>query len=435
MQQTTISNTQNHHSRINFFREAAPYIHLHRGKTFVIAFPGEIIEEPLFNDIIRDIAILSALGVHIIIVHGARLQINLHLQQLGYPSDIINDLRVTNASTLKIVKETIGALRVEIENRLGHVLNSPPIINDELGVLSGNFITAKPVGVFQGVDYQYTGKVRKINTSLIQSLLNQENIVLLSSLGFSPTGKAYNLRYEDVASFTAMQIQADKLIFISPTHYELAREINLYDLETSMQQDTKKYPLLNDIANALNQGVKRVHLISDKQNGGLLLELYTRDGIGTMFTASLYDEIRLANIDDVSGIIALITPLEEKGILIKRSREQLELEINNFSITKRDGKVVGCAALYEMDQQTGELACLVIHPHYRTGGRGDDLIKFITNIAKKKQLQRLLVLTTQSIDWFKERGFSIGKVDDLPEKKKALYNFQRNSKVLFKQIS
>ncbi|MCK5810791.1 MAG: amino-acid N-acetyltransferase [Cocleimonas sp.] len=426
--------TKNNDARIDFFREAAPYIHLHRGKTFVIAFSGEVISGQSFDRIISDIAILSALGVHIIIVHGARLQIDQHLQQIKHAIDIANDLRVTDAVTLNIAKQTIGTLRVEIENKLGHALNRPPIINDELGVLSGNFITAKPVGVFQGIDYQHTGKVRKINTVLIQSLLDQENIVLLSSLGFSPTGEAYNLRYEDVASFVATQIQADKLIFISQNQVELVREINLQDLKTNILPAADKYPLLHDIAMALNQGVKRVHLINEAQNGGLLLELYTRDGIGTMFTASLYDELRQATVDDVSGIIELISPLEEKGILIKRSREQLELEIHNFSLIKRDGKVIGCAALYEMDEVTAELACLVIHPNYRTGGRGDILIDFITKNAKDKNLQQLLVLTTQSIDWFKERGFTIGEVEDLPDKKKALYNFQRNSKVLFKQI-
>jgi amino-acid N-acetyltransferase len=429
-----MNNKKTSHSKVDFFREAAPYIHLHRGKTFVIAFAGGVINTTQFDHIIGDIAILSALGTHIIIVHGARSQIDQYLQQLDYPIDIKNDLRVTDTTTLKIVKQTIGALRVEIENKLGHALNRPPIINDELGVLSGNFITAKPVGVFEGIDYQHTGRVRKINTALIQSLLNQRNIVLLSSLGFSPTGEAYNLRYEDVAIFVATQIQADKLIFISQNEYDLAREISLRDLKINTLQDINKYPLLNDIAHALSQGVKRVHLINDHQNGGLLLELYTRDGIGTMFTASLYDEIRQAGIDDVSGIIDLITPLEEKGVLIKRSREQLELEIDNFTIIKRDGKVIGCAALYEMDETTAELACLVIHPDYRTGGRGDMLINFISQNAKKKNLQRLLVLTTQSIDWFKERGFIIGEVEDLPAKKKALYNFQRNSKVLFKQI-
>ena len=434
MKNTTNTKTKNHCSRIDFFREAAPYIHRHRGKTFVIAFSGEVIDEQYFDCIISDIAILSALGSHIIIVHGARLQIDQRLQQLNYPIEIKNDLRVTDATTLKIAKQTIGALRVEIENKLGHALNRPPIINDGLGVLSGNFITAKPVGVFQGIDYQHTGKVRKINTVLIQSLLDQENIVLLSSLGFSPTGEAYNLRYEDVASFVATKIQADKLIFISQNQYKLAREISLRELKVDILQNANKYPLLNDIADALSQGVKRVHLINDHQNGGLLLELYTRDGIGTMFTASLYDEIRQATIDDVSGIIELISPLEKKGILIKRSREQLELEINNFTLIKRDGKVIGCAALYEMDEVTAELACLVIHPDYRTGRRGDVLMKFISKNAKEKNLQQLLVLTTQSIDWFKERGFIMGEVEDLPAKKKALYNFQRNSKVLFKQI-
>lgn len=418
-------------SRIDFFREAAPYIHLHRGKTFVIAFSGDVIDDPHFSSISNDIAILSALGVHIILVHGARLQIDRHLQQVDYPIDISNDLRVTDAQTLKIVKETVGSLRVEIENKLSHALNRPPIINEGLGVLSGNFITAKPVGVFEGIDYQYTGKVRKINTSLIQSLLANDNIVLLSSLGFSPTGEAYNLRYEDVANFIAKQIQTDKLIFITQNQYNLPREIDLQDIE----QTTAKYPLLKDIASALNQSVKRVHVINHKENGGLLLELYTRDGIGTMFTASLYDEIRQANIDDVSGIIELISPLEEQGILIKRSREQLELEIANFIISKRDGKVIACAALYNMDNKTGELACLVIHPDYRTGGRGDKILSAIKKLAKKKQLQQLLVLTTQSIDWFKERGFIMGTVEDLPAKKKALYNYQRNSKVLFKQLS
>lgn len=426
---------KNNHSRINFFREAAPYINLHRGKTFVVAFPGKVIDDQYFDSLTNDIATLSALGGRIILVHGARLQIDQHLQQRNYPIDINNDLRITDAKTLDIVKETIGALRVEIENKLSHALSRPPIINDGLGVLSGNFITAKPAGVFNGIDYQYTGKVRKVNTLLIQTLLAQENIVLLSSLGFSPTGEAYNLRYEDVASFVATQIQADKLIFINQQQYNLPREIDRQDI-TDIIKKNPSLPILKDINNALNQGVKRVHLINDQQNGGLLLELYTRDGIGSMFTASLYDEIRQATIDDVSGIIELIAPLEEKGALIKRSREQLELEINNFTLIKRDGKVIGCAALYEMDDnETGELACLVTHADYRTGGRGDNLLKHISKLAKEKQLQRLLVLTTQSIDWFKERDFIMGEFDDLPDKKKTLYNFQRKSKVLFKPIT
>lgn len=426
---------KNQHARIDFFRETAPYIHQHRDKTFVIAFPGEVIKAASFQNIVSDIAILSVLGARIILVHGARPQIDQHLQEINHQNIIHHDLRVTDSATLQAVKESIGALRVEIENQLSHTLNRPPVINKGLGILSGNFITAKPVGVYKGIDFQHTGKVRKINTDLIESLLAQGNIVLLSSLGFSPTGEAYNLRYEDVANSVARNIQANKLVFIHQDQYELPREIDLAALQALIDENGSQLTLLKDIANALGEGVKRVHLINDQIDGSLLLELYTRDGVGSMFTGSLYDQIRKAGIDDVSGIIELIAPLEAQGILIKRSREQLELEIDNFTIIWRDGKVIGCAALYEMDDgETGELACVVIHPDYRTGGRGDDLLRHIMQTARHKQLKRLLVLTTQSIDWFKERGFSRSEVDDLPDKKKAFYNYQRNSKILFKSI-
>ncbi|MCK5903514.1 MAG: amino-acid N-acetyltransferase [Cocleimonas sp.] len=424
-----------HYLPIEFFREAAPYIQLYQDKTFVVTFSGKVVDEAYFDCIINDISVLSALGARVVLVHGARLQINQQLKHDNIPNNIHCDLRITDDETLAVVKQVIGALRIEIENKLSHALNRPPLINDRLGVLSGNFITAKPVGVFEGVDYQHTGKVRKINTDLIQSLLEQSNLVLLSSLGFSPTGETYNLRYEEVAIFVAQQLQADKLIFIKGHRSDLPREIYLSEIESIVQQKQKQLPLLRDIQYALTQGVKRVHLIDAQHNGSLLLELYTRDGIGTMFTASLYDDIRNATIEDVSGIIELITPLEEQGVLIRRSREQLELEINNFIIMQRDGKVIGCVALYGMnDNLTGELACLVIHPDYRTGQRGDSLIEAVTHTAQQQQLKRLLVLTTQSIDWFKERGFQLGKVEDLPEKKKALYNFQRKAKVLFKTI-
>jgi len=418
-------------SRINFFREAAPYIHLHRGKTFVIAFEGEIIEHPSFASLIQDVAILSALGAQIVLVHGARQQVDQRLEQIDHEILVVDDLRVTDNITLKIAKQTIGALRVEIENQLSHALSTPPVINESLGVLSGNFITAQPIGVHNGTDYQHTGIVRKIKADLVNQLLSKGNIVLLSSLGFSPSGEAYNLRYEDVASATAKSLQADKLIFIDANDATLPDEIELKNLDNYIDQHPKQSRLLKHIAETLNKGVERVHLISAVSEGGLLLELYTRDGVGTMFNASLYEDIRQATLEDVSGIIDLIEPLEAKGVLIKRSREQLETEINKFSVIERDGKIIACGALYEIDgSQMGELACLAVNPDYLGGQRGDRLLKLISQQANKRKLKQLLVLTTQSVDWFKERGFKEGDVSDLPEKKKALYNFQRNSKVL-----
>ena len=420
---------------INFFREAAPYIHKHRGKTFVIAFAGEVIEDASFSRIIQDIAILSALGARVVLVHGARPQVDKHLEALNHKIQVVDDMRVTDDVTLQTAKETIGALRVEIENQLSHALSTPPVVNESLGVLSGNFITAKPLGIHNGVDYQHTGTVRKINAPLIKQLIDAGSIVLLSSLGFSPSGEAFNLRYEDVASFAAKSLQADKLIFLHVDDATPTTDIELQFIDEFIATHPDQKRLLDHIKAAMQNGVQRVHLVSTKTEDGLLLELYTRDGIGTMFNASLYEIIRPAKIDDVSGIIDLIEPLEAKGALIKRSREQLELEINNFSVIERDGKIIGCAALYDIDDTpVGELACLAVHPDYKGGERGERLLKAISQNALKKEFNQLLVLTTQSIDWFKERGFKIGEVADLPEKKKAFYNFQRQSKILFKTL-
>jgi len=359
---------------------------------------------------------------------------------INHKIQIVDDLRVTDDITLQLAKQAIGAVRVEIENQLSHALSTPPVINDSLGVLSGNFITAQPIGVHNGTDYQHTGKVRKIKGKLIAQLVSANNIVLLSSMGFSPSGEAYNLRYEDVATATAKTLQADKLIFIDDIDnnddaLQSSEEVELKDIENYIQQHPDQARVLAHISDTLQQGVERVHLISAASEGGLLLELYTRDGVGTMFNANLYEKIRQATFEDVSGIVKLIEPLETDGVLIKRSREQLERETDNFSVIERDGKIIGCAALYTIpNSKMGEFACLAVHADYLGGNRGDRLLKRISKQAIDNGLEQLLVLTTQSIDWFKERGFEIGKVADLPEKKKALYNFQRNSKVLLKTL-
>ncbi len=421
---------------VDFFREAAPYINKHRGKTFVIAFAGEVIESASFSRIIQDIAILSALGSRIIIVHGARPQVDTRLKELNHTIEVVDDMRVTDDITLQIAKETIGSLRVEIENQLSHALSTPPVINDSLGVLSGNFITAQPLGIHNGTDYQHTGTVRKINADLIKQLVDAGSIVMLSSLGFSPSGEAFNLRYEDVASFAAKSLQADKLLFVHADAPTPTANIELQFIDDFIASHTDQKRLLNHIKAAMNNGVPRVHLVSVDTEDGLLLELYTRDGIGTMFNASLYENIRQAKIDDVSGIIDLIEPLEAKGALIKRSREQLELEIKQFTVIERDGKIIACAALYPIvETSVAELACLAVHPDYKGGERGNRLLNAIEKKAKSEQLNSLLVLTTQSVDWFKERGFKTGGIEDLPEKKKSLYNFQRQSKILFKSLT
>ncbi len=426
---------ENNQNLVRFFREAAPYIHMHRGKTFVIAISGDALRHKAIGELLSDVALLSTLGARIILVHGARPQIEAQLLTHKHEGLLHNGLRITDDVTLELSKAAIGAARLEIENHLNRALNRPPIVNNSLGVISGNFLTAKPVGVIDGIDHLHTGKVRKVNEQQLDQLLANGNIVLLSPLGYSPTGQIYNLRFEEVAGFTANKLKADKLIFIHDNSNlpELPKELNIKQLDEI--KNTSSEQVFEQISNAIHHDVERAHLIDINTDGGLLLELYTRDGVGIMIDNSQYDEPRQATIDDVGGILDLIRPLEAKGVLTKRSREQLELEIENFSVIERDGKVIACAALYVIEgTEFGELACLAVHDNYRTGKRGVNLVNYIENKAKTLNVEKLLILTTQSIDWFTERGFILEKTDALPKQRQSLYNIQRQSKVMIKSI-
>ena len=425
--------SQDNQNLVDFFREAAPYIHMHRGKTFVIALSGQALTHSCALEALSDVALLSTLGARIILVHGARPQIDKQLANSNHHAKIHNGLRITDKKTLEISKATIGAARLEIENYLSQALNRPPIVNSSLGVVSGNFLTAKPLGVIGGVDYLHTGKVRKINNELLESLIGQGNIVLVSPLGYSPTGQIYNLLYEEIAGYIATQLKVDKLIFLHNDQAlsEVTEHSSLEQFDRGLQNDGGT--LLHEISKVMHHGVERVHLIDIKRRGGLLLELYTRDGVGSMLSTKLYDEPRQASTDDINGVMDLIGPLEVQGTLTKRTREQLELDIKYFSVIERDGLIIGCVALYPFGN-TGELSCLVIHENYRAGSRGMDLVRYIQAKARRFKLESIFVLTTQSIDWFLEKGFTEHEFIDLPIARQNSYNKKRNSKVLFLHI-
>ncbi|MGB3918978.1 MAG: amino-acid N-acetyltransferase [Thiothrix litoralis] len=417
---------------VSLLREASPYIQHHRNRTFVIAFPGEVIEQPTFNRLIQDIATVSALGSRIVIVHGTRSQINQRLAAAGRVAHIHHNIRVTHPDDIPLVEETVGFLRIKIESLLSHALNQPGLENASIGVSSGNYITAQPLGIIDGVDYGHTGKIRRIAHNFIQQQLDSHNIVLMSPIGYSPSGETYNIDYEHVALSTAKALNADKIIFLSDNDAQLPHEITAGQIDA----DANASPFLKKIARILLDGdSERVHLLNAATDGALLLEVYTRDGVGSLIAAQHFEQMRAATVEDISGILDLIRPLESKGTLIKRSREQLELEISNFHVTVRDQKIIACVALYHTDNpDIAELACLAVHTDYRGGNRGDKLFLHIAQLAKTQGTTRLLVLTTQTTDWFRERGFIKGSVDELPPNKKSLYNYQRNSQVLFKAL-
>jgi len=438
-------------TRVDWFRQSAPYIHAHRGRTFVILFGGEAVEQDNFAHLIHDIALLESLGVRIVLVHGARTQIEKQLSALKIKSEFADNMRITLHENMPAVEQAVGQVRMSIEAKLSMGLPNTPMAGAAIRVVSGNFITAQPYGIRNGVDYCQTGNVRNVDADAIKQHLKKHNVVLVSPIGYSPSGEIFNLRAEDVATEVAIALDADKLIFVmenngvTDKNGKLLQQLNLSQAESWLKKHNDKNDQdknrdtqihLNNAAHACRDGVKRVHLLSRKIDGALLLELYTRDGVGTLVTAENYEGLRTASIDDIGGIMELISPLEEQGVLVKRSREQLELDINNFTVIERDGMIIACAAMFSF-AETGaaELACLAVHQDYQTRGRGDDLMQHIEWQARKKHMKKLFTLTTQTMHWFIERGFSECNADELPMEKKSLYNYQRNSKVLCKPLN
>lgn len=445
-----LQSSEQNRSHVDWFRQSAPYIHAHRGRTFVILFGGEAVEHHGFANLIHDIALLSSLGVRIVLVHGARPQIERQLTTLNIKSEFADNMRITLNENMPAVEQAVGQVRMIIEAQLSMGLANTPMAGASLRVVSGNFITAQPYGIRNGIDYCQTGNVRNTDASAIHQHLKNNNVVLISPIGYSPSGEIFNLRAEDVATETAIALNADKLIFVmendgvTDINDQLLQQLNLPQagtwLEThssnkELEENIETQAHLNNAAQACRGGVRRVHLLSRKIDGVLLLELYTRDGIGTLVTAENYEGLRHASIEDIGGIMGLISPLEEQGVLVKRSREQLELDINNFTVIERDGMIIACAAIFSFTKaEASELACLAVHKDYQTQGRGDDLLQHIEWQARKNHMKKLFTLTTQTMHWFIERGFVECTADDLPIEKKLLYNYRRNSKVLCKLL-
>ena len=428
-------------AHIRWFRNTAPYINAHRGKTFVLMLGGEVAQHANFPNFIHDIALLNSLGVRLVLIHGSRSQIDQRLQRAGLESAFHDDMRITDNAALEHVKDAAGSLRAQIEALLSMGLPNSPMQGSRMRVCSGNFVTARPIGIVDGVDFHHTGKVRRIDVDGIRQQLQEGSIVLLSPLGYSPTGEIFNLALEDIAVHCASAIDADKLMLfgaaqgIVDKQGELVRQCAVGDIGKLDITGAEQASLLHTAKRACLAGVPRCQIISYEDDCALLQELFTHDGSGTLVANDEYEQLREANIDDVGGILELIEPLEQQGVLLKRSRELLETEISQFRLLERDGRIIACAALYPFPEDgCGEVACIVSHPDYRGGRRGQRLLQALELEARRQGLGRVFVLTTQTAHWFLEQGFVENSRDALPGQKQSLYNLQRNSKVFFKRL-
>lgn len=438
--------SQDNPSIVDWFRAAAPYIHAFRDRTFVIAFGGECTAAREFLDLVHDLNLLESLGVQLVLVHGARPQIDARLAERGIVPHMAGDMRVTDDASLRCVVEAAGAVCLEIEAVLSRAVADSPMAGSDIRVASGNFITARPVGVVNGVDFQHTGFVRKVDAVGIARRLEDDEIVVLPPLGYSPTGEIFNLTLEDVATSAAIALKAEKLIFLCESSGAIdERGALVGELSASgADQLLRDHPAQSEdvriylpcAARACRNGVARTHLISRHLDGALLQELFTREGVGTMVRPDIPDVLRAATAADIPGLISLIEPLEADGILVRRDRELLRKEIGRFWVLEYQQQIIGSVALYPFTEEaSAELACLAINPEHRNFGRGDSLLRHVEYQARQRGIRRLFLLSTRTGQWFEERGFRETTIQELPQRKQELYNYERRSKIFVKDLA
>ena len=439
---------------VPWFRSVAPYIHKFRNQTFVVGIAGEAVAAGKLPNLAQDLAMIQSMGVKIVLVHGFRPQVNEQLQAKGHVPKYSHGIRITDEMALDCAQEAAGQLRYEIEAAFSQGLPNTPMADSTVRVISGNFITARPVGIVDGVDFQHSGVVRKVDTAGISKVLDMGAMPLLSPFGFSPTGEAFNLSMEEVATSVATALQADKLIFLTeipglrmrPT--EAAGEDNPVDTELPLAaaeallaslppatQPTDVGFYLQHCVKACKSGVERSHIIPYAVDGAILLEVYVHDGIGTMIVDEKLEELREATEDDVGGILKLIEPFEQDGTLVKRNRTEIERDAGYYTVIEHDGVIFACAALYAYPEaKTAEMAALTVLPQVQGQGDGERVLKRIEHRAKAAGLDSIFVLTTRTTHWFLKRGFVFVDPDWLPEARKRKYNWDRKSQVLVKKV-
>ncbi len=440
------------HTFVPLFRAVAPYIHMYRGKTFVVAVAGEAIAAGKLNTIVQDLAILHAMGIKLVLVHGFRPQVTEQLAAKGHVSRFHKGVRVTDAVALDAAQEAAGQLRFEIEAAFSQGLPNTPMANATVRVVSGNFLTARPVGIVDGVDFMSSGLVRRVDHLAMRRAIDTGALVLLSPFGFSPTGEAFNLTMEEVATSAAVALQADKLLFLTelPGIHEngddpesaIDTELALADARRLLARmppptlPSEPAFYLQHCVKACEGGVERSHILPFAADGAILLEVFTHDGIGTMVVDEKLESLREATADDVGGILQLIEPFERDGTLVRRERTEIERDIAMYTVIEHDGIIFACAALYPYpERRTAEMAALTVSPLSQGQGDGERILKRVEQRARAMGLESIFVLTTRTMHWFIKRGFAQVDPDWLPDARKKKYNWDRRSQVLVKKLS
>lgn len=428
---------------IHDFRQAAPYIQYLRGKTVILAISSQVLLADRLPTLVQDIQLLAHLGMHLVLVHGTRHYLDRMLQQSGRELRYHRGRRITDDAALALVKQACGLVRFDIEAALSATpAQTPDRRNRRLRIASGNFLLAKPLGVLDGVDMQHTGNIRRVDHEAIRQRLNDGDVVLVSPLGQSLSGKSFNLGLDETAAALALSLQADKLIFLSSEDGVADAQGHIISELTSAQAaellahghySSDMTRMLKTAVHVLENGVRRAHILSGMADGSLLAELFTRQGCGTMLAQAPFMRIRPADHRDIGDIIRLIEPLEAAGVLLPRSREYLEAHIQTFSVLEHDCHVYGCVALKHFaDRGCAELACLAVSPDARDGGFGEYLLEHVIERARQKGAHTLFALSTRTGEWFDERGFTRAELTELPPERQQQYRANKRASQIYK---
>lgn len=425
-------------SFVGAFREAAPYIRLLHGKTVVLAVLSPVLRSPNFAGLAQDIALLNNLGVRVVLMHGIRAFLPQNAQ-------FVRHWRVTGSDTLAEIKRCCGTVRADWEAAWAAVPRPTVQSPRRMAVASGNYILAKPLGVIDGVDMQFTGEVRRIDTEAVNRALDGGQLVLVGPLAASFSGETFNLPLPETAAQMAAALDAEKLVFLTRAD-GVADAQGKCCLNLSWAQAEEyagKFAQHEDIARilpaartALEKGVHRVQILDGTADGSLLAELFTRDGVGTSLAQNAFAHIRAAVSADIPAMLRIIRPLAQNGTLLVRSYGDLERQLGDFYVLEYDNVLCGCAALKKFSGSgAAEISCLAVSDTVRNSGFGEMLLQSAENAARSQGISRLFALSTRTAQWFVERGFTAAALDDLPPERRRQYEDNgRHSKILCKYL-
>lgn len=433
-----------------FIREVFSYISRFKGQLFVLKIEDSLMDHPLFPVLIRDISLLHKLGIKVLIVPGTRKSIDRQLKAWEIESEFHDGVRLTSEEALPLVEQaSLGAA----QRIMSHLTASG------CHGMQGNWVSARSLGVIDGVDYVRTGKIDRIQKEILEHLLEEDFVPILPPIGWNKLGHAYNISSTELATELCKYLEVGKLFFIGSecgiradglnkgnltqdlaltdaglvSALDIDQAKQILDLNPQLEYSQVDY-LMNAIA-ACKAGAKRVHLISGEMPGSVLQEVFSSRGDGTMVYANQYSQIRPAVVEDIPDILRIMQDYIAKGFLIPRTSESILEKLQDYVVYAIDNAIHGCGALHAFEDGSAEVAAIAVGANYRKAGIGDAVVRHLIEAGRMRGYKRLFLLTTQAPDWFYGFGFRTGTVDDLPPSKRAKYNTKRNSRVLVMDLT